>query len=380
MDNGQLTGHYYAYNAVSLFQTASAYLRVTGDASLLAAIDGAGSTRWFTQLADMWRGATTAAFPLFGDFSGDKDAYLECVPTYRHATAGLQASAAAMALDLADLRAWQGDAAEAGARRGVAAAVAAATVAQLYVARTAVGAPPPPPGAPPGDAGGWWAVLDTRTGAKTEVRHVVDTVYAAAGLCGGAVRGAAWGCALAPAQRAQMAAFARAQLVLGSGAWIRALSPRDAAAPITRPDHGDNGAYDAWPALLFEAMTTLDGGFNASVPYLRGVAAAARRGPFGQAHQIDAATGAVYKPVNGWTRAVANNGGAFAEGIVRTLFGFSPPWGGDWRRTLAPAFAGVPRGNGLEGARLTGIRAPGGEGYVDATLTAGGVEFAFRAG
>ena len=361
-DTLTLTGHYYAFNAPSLFTSYSAYLRVTNDSSLLALIDGpTSSTHYLSALADTWRAAARApAYPLFADYSAAPDAYLECVPSYVHATAGLQAAAAAMALDLGDLRAAQGAAAEAAERRATAAAIAAATVRELYVS-----------------GGGWWRVLDTATGAKTEVRHVVDTVYTTAGLCGGGAR-AGWGCALSDAARAQTAAFAREELVLPSGAWLRALSPRDVAAPVSRPDHGTTGAYDAWAPLLFEALTALDGDFNGSLSFLRGVAGVARAGPFGQAHKVAADGASAYKPVDGWTRAVALNGASFAEVILRTVFGFVPPWlpAAGWRATFAPAYAGVPRSAELVGSQLLGIRLPDG-GVLDATLTHEGVAFTY---
>ena len=143
-----------------------------------------------------------------------------------------------MSHDLADLYAAEGNSSAAASRRATASAIAAASIGALYVAQTAdAGVGGIQKNA--GDAGGWFRVLDVATGVTTEVRHVIDTIYTAAGFCGGdGGARSGWGCAFSAVQRAQMAAFARTQLVLPSGAWIRALSLLDAAAPIERPDHG----------------------------------------------------------------------------------------------------------------------------------------------
>jgi len=363
LDNSALTGHFYAFNAMSLYSTYSGYLRATNDSTLLDLVDGPHSRRYLESLClDFQRYIrNSSAYPLFADYSGDKDAYLECVPTYRHATAGLQASSVYMARDLASLRQAQGNFTGAAALRRLADAITATTVSELYVSGGGGGG---------GDTGGWWTCLDTATGTKTEVRTVVDLVYTAMGFCNTG-RGASWGCGLADGQRAQMVEFAQTQLIVGG--WLRALSPHDALHNVSRPDHGTTGSYDAWPSLLFEGLTQLQGNFEASLPWLLEISAAsAYSGPFGQAHELDE-TGLPFKTTNGWTRGLANNGGSFAEVILRTVFGYDPPWGGGG---LLPAFAGVPR-KGLEGSKLYGIRLPGGA-KMDAELTAEGVQFLYE--
>jgi hypothetical protein len=160
-------------------------------------------------------------------------------------------------------------------------------------------------GSLPGDVGGWWRVVDTSPGGPqtTEVRHVVDFAYAASGLCSPRWSGAPAGdCAFNATVRSQMADFALRQLAIPGGAWMRALSPLDAAAPVSRPDHGSTGAYDAWPALSFDALTALDGGFNASVPFLTALAAAANEGPYGQAHGVAVDGVSVFKTTGGCNR------------------------------------------------------------------------------
>jgi len=361
LDDMRMGGDFYAFNAVSLFRAFSAYARVTNDTAFLAS----GAAAYLETLADFYlpfaRPGSTLA-----DYSGDANNYLECVPSYAHATAGLQGGNALMALDLAELRAAQGNASGAAALRARAAAIAAETVDRMFVSRTAGAAN----GSAPGDVGGWWRVIDTSAGGKgtAEVRHVIDFNYAAMGLCSPRWPAA---CALNASVAAQMADFAARQLVVPGGAWMRALSPLDAAAPIARPDHGSTGAYDAWPALAFDALTALGGGFAASLPFLEAVAASAREGPFGQAKAIGPDGASVFKTSDGWTRYLANNGGAFAESIVTRVFGFDPAWGGP-SGGARPLLPGAPRG--VRGT-LSCVRDAGG-GYFTATLDESGVVYA----
>jgi hypothetical protein len=102
----------------------------------------------------------------------------------------------------------------------------------------------------PGDVGGWCAVLDTKTGARTEVRHIVDFAYSTYGFCSPRWQPCAFNASVA----AQMSDFFARQLVLPGGAWARALSTLDGAAPVSRPDHGSTGAYAAWPAMARSQM------------------------------------------------------------------------------------------------------------------------------
>ena len=94
------------------------------------------------------------------DYADGAGVYLECVPTYVHATAGLQGGNAYMALDLADLRQTQGNQSGATALRARAAAISAETVKTMYVSSSSGRIN----GSAPGDRGGWWRVVDTKPG------------------------------------------------------------------------------------------------------------------------------------------------------------------------------------------------------------------------
>ena len=223
------------------------------------------------------------------------------MPSYVHATAALQAGNAFMALDLAELRAAQGNASGAAALRARAAAIANETVARMYVASTDGRRN----GTAPGDVGGWWRVVDTSPGGAgtAEVRHIIDFAYSTLGLCAPRWADApSGGCALNASARAQMVDFAMRQLAIPSLAWTRALSPLDAAAPIARPDHGSTGSYDAWPAMAFDSLTALDAGFGTSLPFLAAVAGAGASDPFDQARAITADGLGIFKPTGGCTR------------------------------------------------------------------------------
>ena len=224
---------------------------MSGDASLLArAVD------WLYDLAGAWRPYARPGSYL-PDYCADPNCYLECVPTYVHAVAGLAAANAYMARELGDMEAARGNASGASALRAAADAMAAEAIERLYVAQTNVTGPALGAGstAPPhpGDVGGWWAALDTASGNATEVRHVIDLAYTSLGFCNRGRPG--WPCALDGARAAQMVDFAQRQLVLPSGAWCRALSLNDSLHHVDRPDHGTTGAYDAWPAMTFDALT-----------------------------------------------------------------------------------------------------------------------------
>lgn len=216
------------------------------------------------------------------------------------------------------------------------------------------------------------------------MRHVVDFAYVSFGFCQAARPG--WPCALnasVAAQTAQMADFAltqvctrrilsgeggivrivhahrrrapspHPQLALPSRTWMHALSPNDTLGYIARPDHGTTGAY-------------LRGGFPDALGLLTGTAAVTREGPYGQAHMLDAALSGAYKTSSGWTRYTSNCGGAYAEVVVRTFFGYEPGWLA--QSGPAPALADWPRG---VNATLSCLRGPGSAGYASATIGGG---------
>jgi hypothetical protein len=99
-----------------------------------------------------------------------------------------------------------------------------------------------------------------------------------------------------------------------------------AAATSDRPDHGSMGAYDAWPAVTVDAMCAL-GYWEDAILFLRRTQAAIYEGVYAQAHEFYGPTRGQYDaPVRiaqrqGCMRE-CTGGGAFAETIIGTLFGY----------------------------------------------------------
>jgi hypothetical protein len=127
--------------------------------------------------------------------------------------------------------------------------------------------------------------------------------------------------------------------------WMRAQSMLDVAATLSdRPDHGPMGAYDAWPAVTVDAMCIL-GYWDEAISFLRCTQAAIYEGVYAQAHEFYGPTRTQYDaPVRiaqreGCMRE-CSGGGAFAETIIGTLFGYSAKPGD----TPSLMNAGAPRG------------------------------------
>lgn len=331
------------------------------------------------QLRDFWKAYARPSAPTLADYSANPNNYLECLSTYRHVTAGLQGGNAYMLMDFADLldaTAPQGN--EADALRDLARSIAQDTLVAAYVSNTTSGSVGNN-GSSVGDWGGWWKCVDVQGGGvdTTEVRHVVDFAYGAMGFANPRWS-AKGGTFLNTTVSAQMVDFVQRQLVSKGGAWMRALSPLDRAAPISRPDHGTTGAYDAWPAMTADGLAALEGFFLAATPFLVGVAGAAGEGPYGQAHGVWPSVGeepeAVFKTSDGWTRYQANNGAAFAETVLVTFFGYSPLYNSSNSTSVPPAPLLPGADRGVRGT-LACIRGPGSTGYTTATLTPQGVQY-----
>jgi hypothetical protein len=179
---------------------------------------------------------------------------------------------------------------------------------------------------------GVWLSLH-RDGSRVEMRHCYDF----------ATVGRFMASDLSANVRGEMVAFVKRELLAQK--WMRAQSMLDVAAAVSdRPDHGSSGAYDAWPAVTVDAMCAL-GYWADAIPFLRRTQAAIYEGVYAQAREF-------YGPTRGQNDAPVRiaqrdgcmrectGGGAFAETIISTLFGYSAKPGGK----VGLMDAGVPRG------------------------------------
>jgi hypothetical protein len=236
------------------------------------------------------------------------------VPTYINEVPSFNAADVWMMRELAGILEADGEPDEAREMRAQADAMAKA-VMTLYVPGTGV-----------------WASLHP-DGSRVEMRHCYDFATVGRFTAGD----------LPANVRGEMVGFVKRELLAEN--WMRAQSMLDvAAAHSDRPDHGPMGAYDAWPAVTVDAMCTL-GYWPDAISFLRRTQAAIYEGVYAQAHEFYGPTRGQYDaPVRiaqreGCMRE-CSGGGAFAETIISTLFGYAPKPGGK------PALmdAGVRRG------------------------------------
>ncbi|MGC9451933.1 MAG: hypothetical protein ACP5I4_10855 [Oceanipulchritudo sp.] len=213
----------------------------------------------FEVLVDLgldWRKRKVAELGL-ADY-GPKEELLECVSTYAHVVAGLNAGAVWMLRRLSEVYRLLDDTETAESLSREADQLAAAIVDRLYVRGK-----------------GYFQAMNS-DGTACEVRHCWDLGMVLFCL----------GPELPEEMVREMVAFFRAELM--TPGWIRALSPldRDAATSGNRADHQFNGAYGAWPAQVAIGLLRV-GEQDLVREWLTGLARTARQGPFGQAHYAE---------------------------------------------------------------------------------------------
>lgn len=205
------------------------------------------------ELALDWR---THRLPRYGlaDY-GPKGWLLECVTTYAHAVAALNAGACWMLDRFADLLEVKRRHAEAEALRRESNGLQQRLIEHLYV---------------PGR--GYFHCLYP-DGRKIECRHAYDLGMVL--LCVGEKLPA-------PVQDEMVGFFQRE---LQTPSWVRALSPHDRDAGVSglRADHQFSGSFCSWAALIALGLLKI-GRRDVLEGWLPGLARTARQGPFGQAH------------------------------------------------------------------------------------------------
>ncbi len=343
MATGEQWDGWYAANDSTIFTFVSEYINSTDDVAFLDEKVGDRTVlEHLDALATNWQELQKDKRVMLADY-GENRNLLECAPAYVHRVPSFNAANVWMMRAVADLQAQRGNTARAAQLREWASQFAQA-VLDLYK---------------PGD-GVWYALH--RDGKRVELRHCYDFVCI----------GKFMNNDLTPQMKREMVAFVKRELL--DGHWMRAMSPLDeAAAKSDRPDHGPMGAYDAWPALTAESMCLL-GDWKPAVEFLRNTQAALNEGVYGQAHEYYGENrGQRGAPVRiamrGACMRESIGGGAFAEMIIGTLFGFQP----HANATLQLYKPDVARG--FEG-KLLNVRHNG--RLLDITSNSAGVSFHYQ--
>lgn len=333
---GEGVGMWYSVNDYAMTRIVHDYLRWTGDLAWLdaplAAVDGPTATpmEQLQKHARAWKQFATGNG--LADYGGIGN-LLECVSSYVHEVASLNAANAYNLRTVADLMAMRGS--DPTDLRAEADDIVA-RIDELYVKGQ--------------------GHFDARSaeGDRWPVRHCYDLLTVMWAIPD----------ALDDQRRREMVAFFEREL--RTPGWMRALSNRDFDAPFSvRPDHQWNGAYTAWPSEVVRGLYRVGEGERAGA-WLRELAAAANQGPFGQAHFIETAVpphegGARKAPpelpyITDWA---CSSGGSWTTAVIEGVFGVDATLDG---------ISATPNLNGLDpDARLTGLSHQGSSYTVDAS-------------
>ncbi|MHB8719412.1 MAG: glucosidase family protein [Candidatus Dormibacteria bacterium] len=331
---GEGVGPWYSVNDYAMLSLSREYLRWTGDRGWLDQTcpplrDSAAVTVLdrLDEYATGWRSFRTGGG--LADYGGLAN-LLECVSSYVHEVAGMNAANVFGMRFVADLH---------GGTRGAAyreeAKQLVAEVNRLYAR----------------GRGFWHARFPD--GRLEEVRHCYDLITVLTTMPDD----------LDEQQRAEMAAFWQREL--RTDVWMRALSPADADCVFSiRPDHQWSGAYTAWPALAVLGLCNIDR-HDLAAPWLHGLARSANQGPFSQAHFSEGVVSAVdggarkappdHPYLTDWACA---SSGAWLQAIIEGVFGVRATLDGI---TATPHLDGFDRD-----ARLRNLRHQGRLYDVDA--------------
>lgn len=297
---GGPVGYWYSVNHYALTRLVHDYVRLHGDHGFLDAEHTTpdGTTRSIGDNVRYWARAWHRLRSASGlaDYGGI-DNLLECVSTYVHEVASLNAANVWSMRAAAEISEAQGRTEVAAELRAEADALVP-LVNELYV-----------------DGAGFFHARQP-DGSLVETRHCYDF----------STVGTTIGADLPQQQRDEMARFFDTELRTPS--WMRALSPADENAGFSlRPDHQWNGAYPAWPADSARALIAL-GHADTALDWMRGLARTANQGPPGQAHFVEEAA----EPVEGGARKSppqfpylvdwsCSSAGAWCELVIASVFG-----------------------------------------------------------
>lgn len=251
---GKILGTWYSVNDYALFSISYDYLRYTGDwAWLDRRVGEATVLQHLQRSASRWHSLNSDDY--LADY-GEANNLLECVKTFAHKVAALNAANAWMNRTLAEIEARRGDSASSQRRCAEAHAIAEA-VLKLY------------------QPGGYFACRQPN-GSQVPVQHCYDFGVVMATLFGD----------LDSERRGEMIAFFKQKLRTPS--WMRALAADDPAANLSlRTDHTATGAFASWPSYALMALCRA-GDLRSALEWIGvgndsgGIAGVAAQGPFGQ--------------------------------------------------------------------------------------------------
>ncbi|WP_199043856.1 hypothetical protein [Glycomyces salinus] len=323
---GGPVGRWYSVNDYAMTRLVHDYVRFTGDTDLLDETPGGRPvTGHLRDWARAWRGLRGDS-PL-ADY-GEIDNLLECVSSYTHEVASLNAANVWNLRTVAEILAAHGDTAGAEALTAEADDLVEAVV-DLYV---------------PG--GGHFAARQP-DGTRVPVRHVYDF----------SVVGTTIAADLDESVRREMVDYFARELQTET--WLRSLSPWDTDASFSvRPDHQWNGAYPAWPADAARSLVAL-GAPAVALDWLPGLARSANQGPPGQAHFTEEAMptvagGARKAPpqlpyIIDWA---CSSAGSYVAMVIESFFGVDPKVGSAQLDTTGACLADLDPDAVLRGLRI----------------------------
>ena len=326
---GKPVGPWYSVNDFAMTSLIRDYLRWSGDSGWLnKEIKSGGNSRsvagYLEKYAENYKQFLTPHG--LADYGGLNN-LLECVSTYIHEVASLNAANVSNLRYTAGVLRTMGNTEKATALESEASALVG-EVQKLYA-----------------DGKGFWHARFPGN-KMVEVRHIYDFITILNTIPDD----------LTSKQKEEMTHFFVDEMQTPT--WLRALSPKDDDAMFSvRPDHQWNGAYPAWPAQSVTGLYRI-GREELAFKWLKGLAKTANQGPYGQAHFAEE----VLKPENGgaikaspdipWINDwICSSNGSWTNIIIESVFGVKADQGGI---SAEPKFAGFDPDSVLRGLNYQG--------------------------
>lgn len=296
---GGPAGNWYSVNQYAMVRLVNDYVTATGDVGFLdeevtAAVETLSVGDHVREWAVEWRNKRVGS--ALADY-GEIDNLLECVSTYVHEVASLNAANVWCMRTAAALSRLQGMESEAAELEKMAVELVPEVMALYREGEGFFNARHP-------------------DGRLVPVQHCYDFSTVGTTIAED----------LPEKVREEMVRFFVERLRTPS--WMRALAATDPNAGFSvRPDHQWNGAYPAWPADSARAAIQL-GGAERVAEWLPGLARSTNQGPPGQAHMVEEAVPGIdggsrkapphWPYINDWS---CSSAGAWCELVIESIFG-----------------------------------------------------------